>query len=285
MLDAKSGIFFAVFLIAILLSKAPIMMTTSPRSAAKPWADGPCPLVQSPQYVTKKTDIFTTGATHMAHIHNAILRGYNSIYLQAPHVSNEDKPEFIGYAQTWFRFVKSHHDDEELQLFPKVEEVVGAKDIWKETHEEHEFDDYLSNLPEPFDFKATELLRIMNSFQEPFCNHFHNEIATIVSLGLLPTAPKPGSPEAEQAAAVFKTWGKKTVTKAGTFDVVPFFLLNLDVSYEEGMWASWPPMPAPIRWGLVNIAGAYHWGRWKFASCDAAGKPRELYALQFPENK
>jgi hypothetical protein len=125
----------------------------------------------------------------------------------------------------------------------------------------------------------------MDSFQEAFNNHFHNEIATIASFGDLPSAPKSGTPEAERAAAVFKAWGKKTVTKAGTFDVVPFFLLNLDVTYEEGMWAAWPPMPAPIRWGLVNVAGAYYWGRWKFASCDAAGKPRELYALQFPESK
>lgn len=73
----------------------------------------------------------------MAHIHNAILRGYNSIYLQAPHVTHEDKVDFIGYAQAWYRFVKSHHDDEESQLFPKVEEVVGTKGIWDETHKEH----------------------------------------------------------------------------------------------------------------------------------------------------
>jgi hypothetical protein len=60
----------------------------------------------------------------MAHIHNAILRGYNSIYLQAPHISDVDKPAFIGYALTWFRFVKSHHDSEEFELFPKVEDVL-----------------------------------------------------------------------------------------------------------------------------------------------------------------
>ena len=73
----------------------------------------------------------------MAHIHNAILRGYNSIYQQAPYVTDEDKPEFIGYAQTWFRFVQSHHDDEEQELFPQVEEVVGTKGIWEKTHQEH----------------------------------------------------------------------------------------------------------------------------------------------------
>jgi hemerythrin-like domain-containing protein len=87
--------------------------------------------------MTSQNDIFTVGATHMAHIHNAILRGYNSIYLQAPHVSDADKPAFIGYALTWYRFVKSHHDSEELELFPAVEDVLGRNDIWAESHHEH----------------------------------------------------------------------------------------------------------------------------------------------------
>jgi hypothetical protein len=63
----------------------------------------------------------------MTHIHNAILRGYNSIYLQAPHISDADKPAFV----------KSHHDDEEAELFPRVEDVLGETGIWAETHKEH----------------------------------------------------------------------------------------------------------------------------------------------------
>jgi hemerythrin-like domain-containing protein len=81
--------------------------------------------------------MFTIGATHMAHIHNAILRGYNSVYQQAPHITDADKPAFVGYALTWYNFVKSHHDDEEAELFPKVAELLGSNEIWKETHEEH----------------------------------------------------------------------------------------------------------------------------------------------------
>lgn len=73
----------------------------------------------------------------MAHIHNAILRGYNSIFLQAPHIRDEEKPAFVGYAMAWYKFVKSHHDDEEAELFPKVEDVLGSQSIWKETHLEH----------------------------------------------------------------------------------------------------------------------------------------------------
>jgi hypothetical protein len=120
----------------------------------------------------------------------------------------------------------------------------------------------------------------MSSFQDSFSHHFHHEITTIASFAELPSAPAPNSEEAQQAAAIFKAWGKKTVTKAGTLDVVPFFLMNLDATYEEGMWANWPPMPAPIRWGLANVAGSVHWAWWKFASCNAAGRPQGLYALE-----
>lgn len=231
----------------------------------------------------------------MSHIHNSILRGYNSIYLQAPHIQDTDSPAFIGYALTWFKFVKSHHDDEEAELFPKVAEVLGSKDedLWDETHKEHEsflhglgeYEKYLSHLASPSDFDGKELCRIMDSFQQPFEQHFHSEISTIASFADLPSAPAPDSPEADRAAAVFKAWGKKTVTKAGTTDVVPFFLMNLDTTYEEGRWENWPPMPAPIRWGLVNVAGSWNWAWWKFASCDARGLPRGLYALSGEEGK
>jgi hemerythrin-like domain-containing protein len=73
----------------------------------------------------------------MCLLHNSIIRGFNSIYLQAPHVKDADKADFVGYSLTWFRFVKSHHDDEEENLFTKVEELLGDKDIWTETHKEH----------------------------------------------------------------------------------------------------------------------------------------------------
>ena len=118
----------------------------------------------------------------------------------------------------------------------------------------------------------------MASFQDPFAEHFVNEITTISALKNHPNAPEEGTPAANEAAAVFKSWGKSTVSKAGTTDVVPFFLLNLDGGFEEGMWKNWPPMPAPIRWGLANVAGAWHAGWWRFSSCDSAGRPRELHA-------
>jgi hypothetical protein len=123
----------------------------------------------------------------------------------------------------------------------------------------------------------------MDGFQEPFGSHFHSEIKTISALADHPKAPKFGSPEEATASLTFKKWGKTTVSKAGTWDVVPFFLLNLDRTVEEGMWVNWPPIPAPIKWGLINLAGSYYSSYWQFSSCDSAGTPKELYALQFPK--
>lgn len=143
-----------------------------------------------------------------------------------------------------------------------------------------DFETYLNGLETAQAFDGQKLIVIMRSFQDHFCHHFHHEIETIASFANLPTVPAPNSPEAEEAATIFKTWGKKTVTKAGTFDVVPFFLMNLDAEYEDGKWANWPPMPTPVRWGLVNVAGAVHWSWWKFSSCDGAGRPRRLFALE-----
>jgi hemerythrin-like domain-containing protein len=73
----------------------------------------------------------------MALIHNAILRGFNTIYLQAPHVKPADYADFIGYSLTWYNFVKRHHDDEEATLFPKVEELLGKKGLLDAIYEEH----------------------------------------------------------------------------------------------------------------------------------------------------
>jgi hypothetical protein len=143
-----------------------------------------------------------------------------------------------------------------------------------------EFEKYLTTLKSPTDFSGDELLRIMKSFQEPFEQHFHSEIATIAKFADHLNAPKQGTPEYDAAGLTFKTWGKSTVTKAGMTDVVPFFLLNLDRTVEDGLWANWPPMPAPIKWGLINLAGAWHSGFWRFSSCDSSGKPQELWAFR-----
>ncbi|CAI4218552.1 unnamed protein product [Parascedosporium putredinis] len=219
---------------------------------------------------TPKKDIFTTGASHMALLHNCIIRGFNSIWLQAPHIKEADKADFIGYSLTWFKFVKSHHDDEEDNLFNKVADILGDEGVWSQTHEEHEsflgglgeFNTYLTSLKSPSDFSGEELRRIMASFHEPFENHFHSEISTIADMAGHPKAPQAGSPKRRRRLQCSR-----------------------HRSAEAPLWENWPPMPNPIKWGMVNIAGSWYSSWWKFSSCDANQRPKELYALKDVEVK
>jgi hemerythrin-like domain-containing protein len=81
--------------------------------------------------------MFTLGASHMAQMHNSVFRGYNSIYLQAPHIADGEKQDFIRYCLAWYKLVKTHAAAEEANLFPFTEKLLDDKTVWGETHHEH----------------------------------------------------------------------------------------------------------------------------------------------------
>ncbi|KAG5980856.1 hypothetical protein E4U43_006686 [Claviceps pusilla] len=224
----------------------------------------------------------------MALLHNALIRGFNSIYVQAPLVQTDDVDDFIGYALTWHKFLVSHHDDEEGKLFPDMEGVLRDDVIWEDMKAEHEsflpgleaFKTHLTTHNSTIGLSPTTLLAIMDSFREPLEHHLHHEIDVMSALAAHPNVPARESLAGGRAADMLKAWGKNTVTKAGYGDVLPFFLLNTDRTFEGGLWSKWPRMPEPVRWAMVNLVGMWHGSRWRFASCDASGRPRELYVFE-----
>ena len=76
-------------------------------------------------------------ASHMALVHNVFIRGYNSIYQQAPHIRPADYRDFVGYCLAWHEMVQGHHDSEEEVLFPGIEEATGVKGIMDGEKAEH----------------------------------------------------------------------------------------------------------------------------------------------------
>jgi hypothetical protein len=52
-------------------------------------------------------DQYVRGASIMALVHNSIIRGLNSIYLQAPHVGPKDYKDFIAYCYCWYQYIDS----------------------------------------------------------------------------------------------------------------------------------------------------------------------------------
>ncbi|KAG6009139.1 hypothetical protein E4U21_003208 [Claviceps maximensis] len=291
---------FAASLTSLVLAAAlfgrrsPYLQHRAVPSAA--WADFPIKLVGTPWARTQKDDLLTTAATHMALLHNALIRGFNSIYVQAPLVQTDDVDDFIGYALTWHKFLVSHHDDEEEKLFPDMEGVLKDDLIWGDMKAEHglrsshfsetflpglqAFSAHLKTHNSTTGLSPTTLLAIMDSFREPLEHHLHHEVDVMSALAAHPNIPNRESPSGGRAADMLKTWGKNTVTKAGYADVLPFFLLNTDRTFEGGLWSKWPRMPEPVRWAMVNLVGMWHGSRWRFASCDASGRPRQLYIFE-----
>lgn len=80
--------------------------------------------------------MWTEGASHMCNVHNALFQGFNSIYQQATHVQGDDKAAFLGYCQTWVKFLKSHTEHEESGLFVKAEELL-QEELFKDMVHAH----------------------------------------------------------------------------------------------------------------------------------------------------
>lgn len=65
----------------------------------------------------------------MANVHNMIIRGLNSIYLQAPHVKPGDVPSFMQYCIQWYLLLEVHHKGEETDFFVKIEKVADGTHV------------------------------------------------------------------------------------------------------------------------------------------------------------
>lgn len=138
------------------------------------------------------------------------------------------------------------------------------------------FQQYLDSLENGSQLSSDKILSLMSVFQQPFELHFRNEIELIASLATHPNAPGEGSSEQIEAEKKFDKWGSSSVTRSGITDVLMFFLYNLDSSYEDGLWKDWPDIPGPVRWLMPRVIGGWHRQCWKFASCNADGKRKEL---------
>ncbi|KAI1274015.1 hypothetical protein F5Y07DRAFT_410668 [Xylaria sp. FL0933] len=96
-------------------------------TVVKPWADQPWPLIEVPARTQNITHPALHIANEISHIHNAMLRGLNSIYLQAPHVRRErDIADLLFLTQSWSTWLLDHHHLKENTMLPGFEAALGV---------------------------------------------------------------------------------------------------------------------------------------------------------------
>jgi tRNA isopentenyl-2-thiomethyl-A-37 hydroxylase MiaE len=134
----------------------------------------------------------------MALAHNGIIRGLNSIALQATHIPREDRTatkDFLIYCQCWSESMHHHHDAEESSFFPEIAHFTGVEGIMERNIEQHRsftpgfetFHEY-SQTCMPEDYDGVKLKNLVEAFAEPLVQHLHDEIDTLRSLDLYDSA-------------------------------------------------------------------------------------------------
>ncbi|KAK7393861.1 hypothetical protein QQX98_013356, partial [Neonectria punicea] len=247
------------------------------------YADHPFPLIATPDQETKDVpDMFSRVACEMTLVHNMIIRGLNSIYLQAPLVSAADAPSFLQYCRVWYALLYVHHTGEEKEFFPYVEDATGKKGLMDNNLDQHRafqvgvesFKAYIDGcVAGKQKFEGAKLTRIMDGFGEVLAKHLGDEIPTLLQLR------EYGMGKLGDMEKRFQLEGEKNMKMLGLVDGLPFCFCNHDVRFEGGRWASWPPAPMIVHILARNVTYWAHRDWWKFAACDRHGHLRPLHAL------
>ena len=129
-------------------------------------------------------------ATEMSYIHNTILRGLNSIYLQAPLVNSpHDIRDLLFFCGAWVKMAKHHHEIEESGFFPAIEKFTQKPGLMEgkiqQIHEflpgMHRFLEYVqSTSPEEHRWESFE--DIVDSFAPVLVKHLKDTIDTLLAL-------------------------------------------------------------------------------------------------------
>jgi hemerythrin-like domain-containing protein len=190
----------------------------------KPWADQPFSLLAipgQPDAPSCSNPGVMTVAIEMANVHNALLRGLNSIYLQAPHITQAtDITDLLFYTKAWTETVNHHHELEETLFFPRVHEVAKEagemEDLMTRNVEQHHtFEPKMVEMAEWVgevrqgrkEYDGKTLVGLIDSFAPVLTQHLHDEIGTLIGL--------------EKCNGDEIKWAMENVAKAGRSMVDP----------------------------------------------------------------
>ncbi|KAF2489964.1 hypothetical protein BU16DRAFT_470893 [Lophium mytilinum] len=239
------------------------------------WADEPYTLISTDPFSKDSSHEAYYIATQMALAHNGILRGLNSIYLQAPHIPRSDLvaiKDFLTYCQCWGESMHHHHDAEETIFFPSIEQISGVQGLMERNIDQHRaftpgfdiFQEYARMCP-PKDYDGAKVRSLIDDFAEPLTRHLHDEIETLRALDVY------DSVRLRQAYQKFE----KSLMATDNYRIAPLVFGTADRSFEGGMH-DFPSVPFFVPFIIHHLYGRRHRGAWRFNPCTMWRDRREL---------
>lgn len=143
--------------------------------------------------VVQKSHSAVYCSSEMAYSHNCLIRGLNSILLQAPHVpssgqdgyNQQQVKDLLFFTESWVKTVQWHHHTEEAIMFPAIQDMTGEPELLSGAQHQHdEFHDGLIKLGEtakelqkkPHEYKWEEMKAVIDSFAPALTTHLYEEI-------------------------------------------------------------------------------------------------------------
>ena len=275
--------------------------STSLSSVARgPWADEPWPLFETPGRTHNTVHPAIHIANEAAHTYNAMFRGINSIFLQAPFVTAaQDVTDFLYLTQCLGRWIAQHHNALYSRVYPKYEAVLaqhGALTTPSPGARPGEDSSFLPDLEaliqyaeetraQPQTYDPAALLGILENLAPGF--HAFAFAQIVKAIGMESLCGKSGSPAAERrSVALLNAW-RALDTEASTAADRPFVLPMLvrlrDTTFDGGN--DWPRLPVLAVHIIADRLSPAHAGAWRFLPCTIWGKPQELPFLTTPQKK
>ncbi|KAK3716324.1 hypothetical protein LTR37_006474 [Vermiconidia calcicola] len=239
------------------------------------WADEPNALIPTAPFSQDSSHEAYYVATQMALAHNGIIRGLNSIYLQAPRIPRKDLDtirDFLTYCQCWCESMHHHHDAEEAEFFPSIERIAKSPGLMTRNVEQHRaftpgfeaFQEYASTCRAE-DYDGQRLRSLIEDFAEPLTRHLRDEIDTLRALDVY------DSGSIRQAYERLE----KLLMATDNYRIAPLVFGTADRNFEGGMH-NFPAVPFFVPYIIHYLYGRRYRGAWRFNPCTMWRDRREL---------
>ncbi|CAG8711088.1 13179_t:CDS:2 [Acaulospora morrowiae] len=195
-------------------------------------------------------------------VHETLRSGMDQILEHAPKVSCSDVPNFIGYVKAFIAHLTTHHDHEELIIFPAIKPKIPI-DEFLEDHRKlnkvlNSLSDYTTQVTKKKvtyeSAKVVEFITQLGDIVRPHLKH-EESVFTVESLRENMTKEELEKINNDIADSIKKEGGATTT--------LPFLLHHLD---QEGrQFMVYDSMPKPVRVILLPVFVNWHKGYWKYA--------------------
>ncbi|KAK9238020.1 hypothetical protein V1525DRAFT_402206 [Lipomyces kononenkoae] len=194
----------------------------------------------------------------MCRLHNAFETAFNNTLTLLEEPRSDDLKNFLGYCKAWCKVLLSHHNNEELIMFPYLQRRLDfAKELEQHRSMHKSLEELLEKIAlarkDPTKFDPKGLIQILKSAEDNLKAHLRQEIEDLAPERLKVFA-------GEEMEELMSSLYKYVMKHENPVLVLPFVRSHTPAEYK-----SWPPLPWAIEKLLLPLLALRHRGYWKYS--------------------